>query len=145
MRALKWVLLNGAFAAGVWVGFYEGHEGAQRVMVFLTCILFLVSMVAHSEASQKILATKGYPVPKTISITYDALITLASMDIAGLQDEVNALLADGWILVGAPFCYTAVSSTNIIQAMMRPSLPPRGRMITAAESDQILPCRRPSR
>lgn len=43
-RFVKWVLLQGAFAAAVWLGTVGAHEGAENVAVFWTWLVFIVSL-----------------------------------------------------------------------------------------------------
>lgn len=74
MRAFKWFVLNGIFAAMLWFGFVEGVAGAKNVGLVMTWIVIVSSWGYLSDECKATVRKKGRSVSKEIGLPFDFLI-----------------------------------------------------------------------
>lgn len=67
MKKMRWFAINGALAAAMWFGLYEGVQGALNVALFSTWVIGIVGLLSNSDrvvnASVDSLATRSMPKP----------------------------------------------------------------------------------
>lgn len=77
MRVLKWFVINGLFVACMYLGFYEQHEGAYNVAMFMAWIAIVLSPLMLMGDVLKAMNKKGRSMPAWISISFDIMVVLA--------------------------------------------------------------------
>ncbi len=90
MRALKWVLMNGVFAALLWAAVAHGVEGAQNIVVVAVWLLLLMTPLMWTADMQKTLAERGRAVPAWLDGLFDVAL-------------VAVLLWHGWMFTGVAY------------------------------------------
>jgi len=73
-RKFYWFLMNGLFAAAVYLAYFQRVEGAERVAVFWAWANAVLSLGYCTDKAKALLKTKSRSVPKWIDISYDLCI-----------------------------------------------------------------------
>jgi hypothetical protein len=74
-RRIKYVAINGAFAAALWFGIVEGVDGAANLAMAWAWFLAVVSLCVSDDAIAKTRNRFPTPaIPETINVAYDLAI-----------------------------------------------------------------------
>jgi len=76
MKIIEFVSINSAFAASIYLGFFEGVEGAKNIAYFWAWFTIVVSVFALTEHAQAQFKKDGRSVPIRVVGTLKALFTL---------------------------------------------------------------------
>lgn len=78
-KAVRWFLINGLFASGIYFGFFQGVDGAANTITFFTAILFLFSLLAPHQNMVEAMVKNDYqmPVPRILDVLFDVGVIIA--------------------------------------------------------------------
>lgn len=77
MRTVRYLIVNGIFAALLYLGFFVGVEGARNVAQFWTWFMCVTSFAMFSDDVAKAAAAKWMPVP----VWFDILVDIAACGV----------------------------------------------------------------
>jgi hypothetical protein len=73
-RYLMWWLLNGLFVLGLYHGYVEQNEGAERVVYFIAWANIIVSFFYLNETMLKAMEGKRRSVPMWLNTSFDIAV-----------------------------------------------------------------------
>jgi hypothetical protein len=76
MRAIKWIVINGAFAAFIYAAYILNSKGAENVATLFAWICIIASPAFLTQESQNILKNNGRSVPQILSVTFEVAVTI---------------------------------------------------------------------
>ena len=76
MKAFRWALINGLFAACLYYGFIENIDGAYNVAMFLAWATVITSLFVSSDGVVKKMKDGGRSVTMGIDVLFDTVVIL---------------------------------------------------------------------
>jgi hypothetical protein len=77
MKKIKWVAINGLFAAGIYFGFYEGIEGAKNVTMLIAWATIVMSFSYLTDAVKESFKKSERSMPASVNVIYDLAVACA--------------------------------------------------------------------
>lgn len=75
-RTFMWFLLNGIFGLAIYLAYFQGVAGAERVAIFWAWALFVMSPVyMHSDVVDK-MRERGRALPQWIDVLFDMSVVV---------------------------------------------------------------------